>query len=56
MLGEDSENSESDDESSDADFEEADLEEISSILSDQMPSPEDSSSDEDNKLADSSST
>ena len=56
MLGEDSDNSESDDESSDADFEEADVKEINSILSDQMPSPEDSSSDEDNELDDSSST
>ena len=56
MLGKDSDNSESDDESSDAVFEEADLKEINSILSDQMPSPEDSSSDEDNKLADFSST
>ena len=51
MLGEDSNNSESDDESSDVDVDEADLEEIRSTLFDQkMPSPEDSSSDEDNKL------
>ena len=57
MLGEDSDYSESDDESSDADVEEVDLEEINSILSDQeMPSPEDSFSDEDNELDDSSST
>ena len=61
MLGlcwrENSDNSESDDENSDADLEEADLEEITSVLSDQeMPSPEDSSSDEDNELDDSSST
>ena len=54
MLGEDSDNSESDDESSDVD--EADLEEIRSTLFDQeMPSSEDSSSDEDNELDDSSS-
>ena len=57
MLGEDSDYSESDDESSDADVEEVDLEEINSILSDQeMPSPEDSFSDEDNELDDFSST
>ena len=57
MLGKDSDNFESDNESSGADVEEADLEEINSILSDQeMPSPEDSSSDEDNELDDSSFT
>ena len=57
MLGEDSDNSESDDESSDVDIDEADLEEIRSTLFDQeMPSPEDSSSDKDNELDDSSST
>ena len=57
MLGEDSDYSESDDENSDADVEEVDLEKINSILSDQeMPSPEDSFSDEDNELDDSSST
>ena len=56
-LGEDSDNSELDNESSDADVEEANLEEINSISSGQkMPSPEDSSSDEDDKLDDSSST
>ena len=53
MLGEDSNNSESDDESRDVD--EAHLEEIRSTLFDQeMPSPEDSSSDEDNELDNSS--
>ena len=57
MLGEDSDNSESDDVSSDVDVDEADLEEIRSTLFDQeMPSPADSSSDEDNELDDSSST
>ena len=57
MLGENSDNSESDDESSDVDVDEADLEEIRSTLFDQeMPSPEDSSSDEDNELDDFSST
>ena len=57
MLGEDSDNSESDDESSDVDVDETDLEEIRSTLFDQeMPSPEDNSSDEDNELDDSSST
>ena len=57
MLGEDSDNSESDDESSDVDVHEADLEEIRSTLFDQeMPNPEDSSSDEDNKLDDCYST
>ena len=55
MLGEDSDNSESDDESSDVD--EADLKEIRYTLFDQeMPSPEDSSSDEDDERDDSSST
>ena len=57
LLGEDSDNSESDDESSDVDVDEADLEEIKSTLFDQeMPSSEDSSSDEDNQLDDFSST
>ena len=57
MLGEDSDNSESVDESSDVDVDEADVEDIRSTLFDQeMPSPEDSSSDEDNELDDSSST
>ena len=56
MLSEDSDNSESDDESSDADVEKADLEEINCISSNQeMPSPEDSSSDEDDELDNSSS-
>ena len=57
MLGENSDNSKSDDESSDVDIDEADLEEIRSTLFDQeMPTPEDSSSDEDNEIDDSSST
>ena len=53
MLSEDSDNSESDDESSDADVAEADLEKINFISFDQeMPSPEDSSSYEDDELDD----
>ena len=57
MLGENSDNSESDDESSDADVEEENVEEINSISSDQeMLTPEGSSSDEDSELNDSSST
>ena len=57
MLGEDSDNYVSDDESSDAEVEEADLEKINFISFDQeMPRPEDSSSDEDDELDDSFST
>ena len=57
MLGDNSDNSESDDESNDADIEEANLEEINSISSDQeIPSPEENSSNKDNELDDSSST
>ena len=53
MLGEDSNNSESDDESNDVDVAEADLEEINFISFDQeMPSLEDSFSDEDDELDD----
>ena len=56
MLGEDSNNSESDDESSDVDVDEADLEEIRSAIFDkEVPSPENGSSDKDNEFDDSSS-
>ena len=53
MLSKDSDNSEFDDESSDADIAEADLEKINYISFDQeMPSPEDSTSNEDDELDD----
>ena len=57
MLGEESDNSESNDNSNDANVEETDLENINFISFDQeMLRPEDSSSDEDNKLDDFFST